>query len=119
MCDHPVVTVSPAHRFGRPAIKGISCEAIAGMVMAGEDVGAVAADYGISRHEVLLACWHEATFGLQRTYRRGWRAWADRIAPKLAGLAPFDPATEPGPPDKHELSRPDSLMPDSSGEGAH
>ena len=59
-----------------------------------------AADYDISRHEVLLACWHAGMYGTPR-FRQRWRTWAAGIAPKLAGLEPFDSATEPGPPDRN------------------
>ncbi len=93
----PRVEISPGIRFGRPAIKGISTEAIAGMVWAGENIGTVADDYGISRHEVLLACWHEGMYG-SRAYRQRWKAWAEDIQPRLGGWKPFDPDTEPGPP---------------------
>lgn len=110
MTDWPQVTVSPAHRFGAPAIKGISTVAIAGTVMAGEDVGRIAHEYDLSRHEVLLACWFE---GIHGDYRKKWGRWAEAIQPKLGGWQPFDPATEPGPPDREELNAARSLTPDS------
>jgi len=95
--SRPHVRTDPKQRFGRPNIQGISVDAIAGMVMAGEDVSTVAADYGITRHEVLLACWHEGWYGPRR-YRKAWKPWADAIAPKLGGWEPFDAESESGPP---------------------
>jgi len=101
MPDRPHVRVDPAQRFGWPNIKGISTAAIAGMVMAGEDVTAVADDYSISRHEVLLACWHE---GIHGVYRTEWGRWAERIQPRLGGWEPFDPDTEAGPPSRNDVN---------------
>lgn len=57
--DRPIIVIDPMVRFGRPQIRGISTQAIASMVMAGESVEDVARDYSISRTEVVLACWHE------------------------------------------------------------
>jgi len=74
--DRPLVTVDPAVRFGQPAIKGISTDAIAGMVWAGESVETVADEYSLVRAEVLLACWYEAMWGAKR-WRRRWAKWAD------------------------------------------
>lgn len=90
----PVVSADPAISWGRPAIRGISTEAIADHIDAGEDFAAVATDYGLTVHEVVLACWFE---GLHGHYRRRWRAWAEAVHGALAGEA-FDPQDIEEPP---------------------
>jgi uncharacterized protein (DUF433 family) len=97
MSNRPVVTVDPAVRFGRPAIKGISTDAIAGMVRAGEDFASVAEDYGLSVHEVIVACWYEGTYGRRRA---AWRSWARSVAAALGGHEPLDLGTISEPPAK-------------------
>lgn len=94
----PHVVTDPAVRFGRPHIKGVSTEAIAGMVMVGESLAEVAANYDITVHEVILACWFEGTHG---RYRKQWKQWAEKVAPGLAGLEKFDPDGVEEPPAKH------------------
>jgi uncharacterized protein (DUF433 family) len=99
----PVVTTDPAVRFGRPAIRGISTEIIAGMVYAGEDPETVAEDYGLTLHEVLLACWHEGTYGT-RARRRLWKAWVDAVRPALGGWVPLDLETVEWPPTRLDVN---------------
>jgi uncharacterized protein (DUF433 family) len=82
MTDRPYVVVDPAVRFGRPQIRGVCTESTAELVAAGETVTAVADEFAMTRHEVLLACWHEATYG--RCSKR-WRGWAEAAFPVLAG----------------------------------
>lgn len=94
----PAVQVDPAMRFGQPHVRGISTEAIADHVDAGEDFAAVATDYGLTVHEVLLACWFE---GMHGHYRRRWRAWAEAVHSALAGEA-FDPQSIEEPPTKED-----------------
>lgn len=79
--ERPHVRVDPAINFGRPHIRGISTEAIVGPYVAGEAPEAVCDDYGLTRRELVLACWHEAMHG----ERPEWREWAQRIHPALAG----------------------------------
>lgn len=97
MADRPVITIDPGVSFGAPHIRGVSTEAIAGMVYAGEDFDTVAADYGLSRHEVILACWYEGSAG---SYRVEWRSWTLAVAPALGGWKPLDPAAVEEPPAK-------------------
>ncbi|MEV5819385.1 hypothetical protein AB0L22_09430 [Micromonospora haikouensis] len=95
-----MIVVDPALRFGRPSVGGVSTVDVAGMVMGGTGVAETAAEYGLTRHQVLLACWHE---GLQGVYQREWKAWAEQVHPTLAGwtrLAGRDkPANVNGTPD--------------------
>ncbi|MFG1846866.1 hypothetical protein [Micromonospora carbonacea] len=97
----PVVVADPRRNFGHPSVGAISTEAVAGMVMAGEPMAAVCEDYGLTRHQVLLACWHE---GLQGQYRRQWKAWATEAHQMLGGwVKPFDLAAIPDPPSRADL----------------
>ena len=89
------VTIRPGYSFGRPEIRGVRCEVMAERVAAGEDVEAVAADYGIAPIEVALACWYVATYERRRKAWRPWWAWAvEAYAPLLAGERPPDPPVE-------------------------
>lgn len=92
----PIILIDPAVRFGHPHIGGISTEAIAGMVMAGEPVHVTQDEYNLTRHQVLLACWWEGSGG---TYQQQWKAWADRAHPMLGGWRqPFNLDEIPDPP---------------------
>lgn len=96
LCPLPVITIDPAVRFGRPHIGGISCEALAGMVAAGEDAAVVADEYGRSRGEVLLACWWIGMDGPPERRKR-WQAWAEDAHQRLA-RGEYDEIEDP--PDK-------------------
>lgn len=73
--ERPHVRVEPGYRFGQPHIRGISAENIAGMVVAGESVETVMDEYGLSRAEVLIACWFMGEHGSKK-WRQRWRSWA-------------------------------------------
>jgi uncharacterized protein (DUF433 family) len=101
----PVITVDPAVSFGGPAIKGVSTGVLADAYI-GNGADEVCDDYDLTRHELLVALWFEATHG----DRPGWRPWADKVAyPVLAGwrgtsvdeLQPPDP--ELGGEDKADV----------------
>ncbi|MEU7617700.1 DUF433 domain-containing protein [Micromonospora rifamycinica] len=92
MGTRPAITIDPAVRFGLPSVGGVTTEDVAGMVWAGEPVDAVADEYHLTRHQVLLACWWEGTSGGRR---RQWREWADAAHPTLAGWAGLAGRTEP------------------------
>lgn len=104
--DRPVIVIDPARRFGRPSIKGISTEAVAGMVMGGESINVTADEYGLTRHEVILACWHE---GLQGVYRREWNVWANEVHRPLGGWEPLDVDAISDPPCRDELGAPTAV----------
>lgn len=70
----PHVRTDPSRRFGGPAVRGISVDAIAGMVFVGEDVETIYDEYNLTRPHVLVACWWQATYGPKR-YRLAWRDW--------------------------------------------
>ena len=85
--DRPHVRTDPAQRFGQPHVKGISVDAITCMLLAGESLTTVADEYGLTRADVLVACWHQGLYGTPR-WRRMWRGWA-----KTAGEAMWDTRT--------------------------
>lgn len=77
--------VSPAHRFGRPTMRFISTDMLAGQWYAGLGEAEILGDYTLTRHELLVALWYEATYGRPR-FRKAWKRWADEVAhPALAG----------------------------------
>lgn len=79
----PVITIDPEVRFGRPHIQGISCDAIAEHIMAGEDPAEVATTYGLTRAEALLACWWIGINGIGRLGHY-WTDWAETNHTALA-----------------------------------
>ena len=95
--DRPHVRVDPAQSWGQPAVKGVSCEAIAGMLLAGEDVDTVADEYGLTRADVLVACWYLGRLGPRR-YRRLWAVWAGEAHQLMWRSDSVDYGTVPDPP---------------------
>jgi len=94
----PHIVIDPAKCWGRPHIKGISTDAIAGMVRAGESIAVVAHEYDLTPHEVVLACWWEGRRGQQ--YYGVWRWWADDVGQALASARPLDLASIEDPPSR-------------------
>lgn len=91
----PFLRIDPALQFGVPVIDstGTPVDAVAHMYLAGETAEAVQADYGITRHELLLALWHE---GVQDEH--GWGRWATEVAaPLLWAVSTLDPDAVPLP----------------------
>lgn len=105
MTDHPRVYVEPSVRFGYPHINGVSTDAIAGMVWAGESVAVVADDYGMTRAEVLVACWFEARHGPSSTYRSAWKPWAEAAGQAMWNTRTVDYDAIPDPPSREEVTR--------------
>ncbi|MER7166804.1 hypothetical protein ABT336_12170 [Micromonospora sp. NPDC000207] len=91
----PAITIDPAVAWGGPAVRGIGTVHIAGAVSAGDTVMAVAADYGLTRHEVLLACWWEGTQG---EHRQAWQEWAEQAHQTLGGWTAAEVDAIPDPP---------------------
>jgi hypothetical protein len=60
-------------------MRGISTEMIADLFWLGE---AVEDEYGLSRHELLVALWFEGTQGCPR-FRRRWRVWGETASQLL------------------------------------
>lgn len=63
--DEPVLSIDPRRQFGKVCIIGtrVPADSVAGCVAAGDSVDEVAEDYGVSRDQVLTACWWWATEG--------------------------------------------------------
>lgn len=96
--DRPHVRVDPAQRFGQPAVRGISCDAIADMLIAEEDVDVVADEYGLTRADVLVACWYLGLYGTPR-WRRRWWTWASDVAgPAMWDIRTVEYDAIPDPP---------------------
>jgi hypothetical protein len=77
-------------------MKGISTEMIADMYwVQGEDE--LMADYDLTRHELLVALWFEATWGCPR-FRRRWKAWAEQAGQVLWNVSELDVAAVELPP---------------------
>ncbi len=73
---------------------GISTETIADAYWAGDDVED---EYGLTRHELLVALWFEATQGQPR-HRRRWKAWGEQAYRALWDTRELDPAGVELPP---------------------
>lgn len=67
----PSVEFTPCMRFGEAHIRGISVDAIVSAHWVGDDAES---DYGLSRAEVLVACWYAARHGT-RVWRKRWGPW--------------------------------------------
>ena len=83
----PIITIDPGVAHGRPAVGGVGTVHVAGMVYAGEDFATTAEEYGLTVHQVILACWWEGTEG---RYRQVWRSWAEAVEMALGGREPLD-----------------------------
>jgi len=98
MTGSPAVVIDPAVLFGRPAMKGISTEMVAGIYWEHGTGDLEAPDgYAFSRHELLVALWYEGSQGQPR-FRRRWRAWAEQVGPVLWKVSELDPGVVELPP---------------------
>lgn len=83
--DRPHVRCEPGVRFGQPHVKGISVDRIVEMVVVGE-WNSLRDDYGLSRGDVLVACWWWADRGRSRDRAaRAWKFWATANFDAMAG----------------------------------
>lgn len=74
--DRPHVRVQPTMRFGQPHVKGVTTDAIAGRIYAGDPVDMVLDDYpGFTRGDVIVACWFETVHGANKPRRKFWDPW--------------------------------------------
>lgn len=80
--------------FGASALRGISTEVIADHYWLDEDVET---DYELTRHELLVVLWFEATYGQPR-YRRRWKAWGAQAGGMLWRSSSLDPDVVELPP---------------------
>lgn len=93
--SRPTVTAAPGVRFGRPAMCGISVDAITETAWTGS-VDQACTDFGLSRGEVLVACWWAGRYGAPR-WRRRWAGWAGD-AEVLLARGDVDYGAVPDPP---------------------
>jgi uncharacterized protein (DUF433 family) len=82
-----LVSVSPTVRFGRPAVSGVSTEAIWEQEQSGVDVGSIAEIYQVTEAEVLRAGIRELTPGRLSLCRMRPAEIRFYIDPDLLGLA--------------------------------
>lgn len=97
MPDRPHLSIDPAVQFGRVCVPGtrIPADALSGCVAGGDSVDAVAADYEVSRKEVLLCCWWAVMDALsqrrptvyEKSLRNEWRDWANKAQWVMGGHA--------------------------------
>lgn len=92
----PHARIEPAVRFGAAHIRGISCEAIAGLTSV-EGVEQAMQDYSLRREDVLVACWHQGRYGGRRW--RFWHQWAETAGDEMWSSA-ADFSAIPDPPDR-------------------
>ncbi len=90
------VVADPGVNHGYPSIRGVPVMNITGRILGGEDPMQVGVDYGLSRAEMLTACWHTARFGL-RADRRHWADWLNGVEEAMWSgrgyeAMPFPPA---------------------------
>lgn len=100
----PAVTHDPQVNYGRPLIGPVPTESVADAVWLGDSAETVADDYSLSRDQVLVACWYEATHGDSDRQPR-WGAWATEHADAFH-YGHFDAI--PDPPAKPTPHNPDT-----------
>ncbi|MEU4476155.1 DUF433 domain-containing protein [Micromonospora sp. NPDC023888] len=101
----PRIVVDPAVRWGCPILVGTRTATvdITGMIVGGDTVAKVCDEYALTRHQVLLACWHQAINDRWDC----WRAWAFEVHSVLAFGSPaeVDALPDPPAPDKQNRER--------------
>lgn len=92
MPDTPYVSIDPTIQYGRPCIGGtrITTENIAGRVWGGDSVDDVALDFGMTREQVLVACWYEDYL----MWGSDWFDWAEAALP-LMNAGRWDEVPDP------------------------
>lgn len=95
--DEPVLTVDLRRQFGAVCIgwSRVPADAVAGCVYAGDTVDVVAEDCGVTREQVLVACWW---FSMHGGGRR-WVGWRNDAAKVLGG---WKEGPCPDPPGRKE-----------------
>jgi uncharacterized protein (DUF433 family) len=89
----PHVAVNPAMRFGRPNVRGVSYYALVDLIGAGEDIDVIADDFGMTRGDVLVACWYADLYGT-RTEKTWLKEWAEASG-VLMWRGNWDAVTDP------------------------
>lgn len=73
------ISIDPTRKYGDPRIGGTQILAVnpAGLYLAGETAETAQYEYGITRAQLLVACWYLGIRG--GTQWRQWRAWAEQV----------------------------------------
>jgi uncharacterized protein (DUF433 family) len=95
---HVVIVMDPAQNFGHPALASTRTrvEHVIAWLDAGETVSTICAEYGLTRGDVLVACWFEARYGVGAHPRDEWLDWLEEWEPVLWSV-PCDYETVPLP----------------------
>ncbi len=106
----PHVSHDPRQGWGDPVVsgRGTKVASVAELVWVGERVDDVADEFGLTRGDVLVACWHAGRVGLPARGRRPsllwpqrWGEWAGRVDRLLARAETAEDYLEvPDPPDR-------------------
>jgi uncharacterized protein (DUF433 family) len=88
----PHIVIDPAQNFGHPALgrSRAPVDAILERLDAGDDWEDVADDHGLTRGDILVACWFEARYGRGAHPREGWLDWLEAWEPALWKAANYD-----------------------------
>lgn len=99
----PVLTIDPGVQGGAVCVDGtrIPASTVGSIVWQGDPVCDVAQDYGITRADVLLACWwwadqeqyQRTKFG--RSVRKRWGAWIETAHAHFAHSLHIDKLDDP------------------------
>jgi uncharacterized protein (DUF433 family) len=85
MTVRPFVVVDPAQNFGRPALSRtrVAVGDVVAVLLAGEDPDSLCADFGLTRGDLLVACWFAARYGVEGRPRGEWAAWLEEWEPVI------------------------------------
>jgi len=90
--ERPTVIIDPAQNFGHPALgrSRTPVDAILDRLDAGDDWQDVADDHGLTKADLLVACWFEARYGVGPHPRDQWLDWLEAYGPSLWKAANYD-----------------------------
>jgi uncharacterized protein (DUF433 family) len=85
MTDRPHIIVDPAQNFGDPALgrSRVKVENLLERLDADDSWEDVADDHGLTRGDILVACWFEARYGSGPHPRDEWLDWLEAWEPNL------------------------------------
>ena len=83
----PYVSVHPGVRFGRPCVRNtrLDVETVAACIWSGWTPEEVADEFGVTRADVMVACWYVGTYGIPGPddWRARWGEWATSVHEEL------------------------------------
>lgn len=90
--DRPYIVLDPAQNFGHPAIARtrVQIAHIIDWLESGDPVAVVQDEYGLTREDLLVACWFEARYGTGAHPRDDWLDWLEDWEPTLWGAKDYD-----------------------------